>query len=395
MTLEMLLAIAAVIALAVIATVIYIMRVGGKPTRNAAVFYQELSERFDTIPPLSDAKNSAKTNAKTLSDNLKLLWNKKELDEIDLKPELSGLTQADALDFVTSADELFLEKTDRAFIYDIHDAREGTLRLFSVEKNSEAYQVFVLGQAIVRLLKEKLTIEEFPDIELPEEAASESLLNLESFVIANSGVAVDPEELYSVTATLSAKFGDDWNVYLISEDVLKFERALPEEEAPVVQAKPADLSPFAAQKEAKKQAAEEAAAALLAAEVARKFRWEQAEEEKKQNALRARQEAIASGQISTLAEKPQSFLSQAIEIAADKADLLSIDEEVEIRKFDRIGTPTLFTVYSSELIEVNETPFIEFTDSLIASLKDNFGGEWAYEVDNEPASSISFAQGIA
>jgi len=394
MTLDTLLLIVGGIVVLVIATIIYIMRVGAKPTQNAVVFYQELSNRFD-IEQLSTEKKSAAANAKVLSENLKLLWNKKDLDELDLKPELIGLTQADALEFVTLADELFLEKTNRAFIYDIHDAREGTLRLFSVEKDSEAYQVFVLGQAIVRLLKETLTIEEFPDIELPEEAASESLLNLESFVIANSGVAVDPEELYSVTATLSAKFGDDWNVYLISDDVLKFERALPEEDEPIIEEKPADVSPFALQKEAKKIAAEEAAAALLAAEAARKLRWEQAEEEKRQSAIRARQSAIAAGEISTLAEKPQSFLSQAIEIAADKADLLSIDEEVDIRKFDRIGTPTLFTVYSSELIETTEQPFIEFTESLLGSLRDNFGGDWAYEVDNEPASSISFTKGIA
>ena len=385
-------AIAGVVLLAVIVTIVYIRKTGAKPIQNAVVLYQDWTERFD-LEPLSTDKKDAEKNTKLLNRNLKLLWDKKELEELDLKHEIEGLTQEQALEFSAQANELFLTKTTKGFIYDIRDARDGNLRLIALEKDDRAYKSFIFGQAVIKVLREKATLAEFPDIEFPEGTEEAGLANLESFVIAQAGIDTESESLYAITATLQEKFGGaEWNVYLVSEDVLKFAKAEPEPE--VVEEAPSDLSPFAQQKEQKRLAEEAAQAERERIELERRLRWEQAEEKKRQEAIEAREAAIAAGEISALTAKPYAFLSQAIEIAADEAGILSLDDEAEIRRTDRIGNPTLFSVYSDELIDTTADDFKVFTENLIKTLQENYGGVWGFEADSERASSVSFAKSV-
>lgn len=380
-----------VLFVAVVATVVYILRTGAKPTQNAAVLYAKWQEPFD-LEPLTDGKKSGERNAKVLAKNMKLLWDKKELEEIDLKHDIEGLTQEHALEYVSDANGLFLEKTTKGFVYDIRDARDGTLRLFSLEKDSNAYKNFIFGQAVIKLLREKTSLAEFPDIDFPEGTEQAGLANLRSFVIAQAGINTDPEALYEITATLSEKFGDEWDVFLVADDVLKFAKAEPEEE-PIVEE--LNLDPFAQQKEAKRLAEEQAEKEREQLELDRRLRWEQAEKAKREAELAARQAAIEAGEISPLTLTPLVFLSQAIEIAADDAGILSLDDEADIKRSDRIGGPTLFSVYSDELIDTEGEPYRKFTEDLVKALEGNFGGEWSFEPDAAQASSISFSKVIA
>lgn len=383
----------AAVAFAVLGTVIYILRTGAKPTQKAAAFYQDWTETFG-LEPLSTEKKDAEKNAKLLARNLKLLWDKNELEELDLKHEIKNLTQDQALEFSKQANELYLEKTTKGFIYDLRDAREGNLRLISLEKTDKAYKSFIFGQAVIKVLREKATMEQFPDIEFPEGTEEAGLGNLESFVIAQAGIDTNPESLYAITDTLKEKFGgQDWNVFLVSDDVLKFAKAEPEPALPE-QEEAADLSPFAQQKAAKLRAAAAAKTEQEQIELDRRLRWQQAEEKKRQAAVAEREAAIASGEVSALSAKPQAFLSQAIEIAADETGILSLDDEVEIRRTDRIGNPTLFSVYSDELVNTTTEEFRLFTEALIKTLEENYGGSWSFEADAELASSISFDKSV-
>ncbi len=400
MDLNTLLIIVAVAVIAVIGTVIYIIRKGAKPTQNAAVLYQDWAPKFG-LPPLSDAPKAGEENAKILARHLKVIRDKQQnIEEVDLKVDLEELSQEDALAYAEQANELLLEKTTKAFIYDIQDARNGNLRLFTLEKESSGYRNFLFGQAVIKLLKTGSELNEFPDIELPEGSTEESLGALESFVIANAGLDIDPEELYKVTSVLSEKFGGDWNVFLIADDVLKFEKA--EEEPEFAEEEQTDNSPFAAQREEKRLADERAAAeaaeaaAKREAELAeRRLRWEQAEEHKRLEELAEQKRAIDAGEISPLVARPLAFIAQAIEVAADYSGVFTFDEEADIKRATRIGSPLVFSIYSGELIDSESEMFIKFTAHMRSSLRRNYGGKWLVSHEEGQVSSISFEKEIS
>lgn len=388
-----------VVLLLIGGVVIYIARTTAIQSNKALTLYLDWVERLD-LPPLSVKKRSAKENAKILAKNLKIVWNKRAIEEIDLRHDIENLTQKDALGFVLQADELYLtpktgrrkdSESNRGFAYDIQDAREGNLRLLAVEKNSELYRNFAFGQALIKLIRDVTPLNEFPEIALGDGVSGDSLAGLESFVIANSSMDISPNVVTAVTNSLSQRFSGEWTAMLISEDVVKFAR---KEEEPEIVPAPREASPFFEQKESKMLAAKEAQAALEAAEESRKAKWAAAEDRKREAEIERRRQAIADGEISPLAEKPRAFLSQAIELAVDKSGLLSVDDEIEIKKSDRIGTPIMFTVFSSELITDEEKEGI-FTESVLAALKDNFGGNWLIEYDQTPASTITFHKEIA
>lgn len=388
MDIQTVLLLVALFVVALIVVVIYIRRSAAKPIKNAATLYDRWVERLE-LEPFKQGKKAPEENAKLLAKSLKVLWNKKELEEIDLKPEVPALTQQYALDFITDANELFLEKTTRGFVYDVRDAREANLRIYSLEKDSSEYKGFIAGQAVIKLLRSVVELQEFPDVELDEAVEDDGLSGLRYFVIAQAGMSLSRESFAKITALLSEKFGDEWGATVLGEDVLKFAKLEPEEEP---EHEPRDSTPFAQQLEAKRLAEQAALEEKQRVEQERKARWEIAEKAKRDAELAAQAEAIASGKISPLVTQPLAFLSQSIEVAADESGLLIFDEEAYIARVDRIGSPVLFSVYSQEFIDSSTGEFEDFTTSMIASLEHNFGGTWNYEQPEPEATSLTFSK---
>lgn len=380
----------------------YITRSSADHGKKSLKLYLDWAERFE-LPALSAKRGDAKANSKILASVLKIVWDKKDLEELYLRHDIPNLKQSDALDFVLEADELFLssgkgkrKKTDagRGFIYDVHEAREGSLHLIAVDKDSHLYRDFAYGQALIKAIRDITPLNEFPEIALEEETVDEGLATMQSFVIAKSNMSLDPRVIDAITSSFSQRFGDQWVAVLLSEDVIKFQRTLPEEavEAPRVVK---EASPFAQRQEQKRLQAAEAQAALEAAEEARKAKWAEAERQRREAELDRRRQAIARGELSPLAEKPHAFIAQVLEIAVDASMLFTIEDEFEIKKVDNIGTPTVFTVYTSELIETTSSEFITFIRNMVTSLGNGFGGSWNYSTDSVPASSITFVRSIA
>lgn len=378
----------------------YITKANTDHGQKSLKLYLDWTERFD-LPALSADRKKARDNSKILANAIKIVWNKKKLEELYLRHDIPNLTQEDALTFVLQADQLFLaskngrrKKGDegRGFIYDIHDAREGNLHLIAVEKSSHLYRDFVYGQALINALRDITPLNEFPEIALEEEAVDGDLVNMHSFVIAKSNMSLDPQVINAITASLTSRFGDAWQALLIADDVIKFQRAEPEELAPAPVVK--EMSPFAKRQEAKRLQAAEAQAALQAAEEARKAKWAEAEQQKRQAEVERRRQAIAAGLLSPLAERPHDFLAQTLEIAVDASELFAVDDEFEIVKTDNIGTPTAFTAYTSELVDVASPQFQSFVSSVVRAVSEGFGGSWTYSTDSTPASSITFQRAI-
>lgn len=392
MDIKVLLIIPVVIIFVVLLAILYIFKAADKSTKKSAQFYQDIAGRFG-LEELSGGRRSGEKNLKLLKGNLKILWNKKILEEIEIKPELEGLTQEDALSLTSEAQDLFLAKSHRGFLYDIQDARDGNLRLFTAEKDSDEYLSFTYSQAIVSLMKTVARLREFPYIEFPEETDLSAIQNIESFVIASSGINLENDDLRNIAEILDEKFGELWKYYYVSEDALKFEKVDPETVEEVVEEVPVS-SPFLEQKEAKRIAKEEAERAAAEAEAVRLARWKKAEAEKKARAARELQKAIEDGRISEKAANPGNFLLQSVKEAAQFAGLTSLKKDIEIVRSDNIGIPTSFVVYSNELLSSNDERFHNFVKTLRKSLNENLGSGWKCTIESKEFHSISFLKSV-
>ena len=384
-------------ALVVVGAIIaYISRSGERHGKDILDLYLNWREEFE-LPELSTNKKHAKENAKTLARVLKIVWNKKDIEEIELRHEIPHLTQADALAFVVEAESKFLarkngrrkkEDGELGFVFDTQDARSGNLRLLAVEKESALYRDFALGQALIKMLRDHTPIEEFPQIAIGDGNA-ETMRDVESFVVAESGITTDASIVKEITDELTQKFDDEWAALLVSDDVIKFERVYPEPEEVIVQKAP---SPFAIQKEAKQRLLEQKAIQEQAAEAERRLKWTESESEKRTRALAERDRAIAAGEINPLAARPVDLILQALEIAADQTGLFDFDDHVTVMRSDRIGSPTVFSLMSRT--PVPESAEREnFIKIILGIIIESLKGRWSVEVSPD-GKMFTFTQEI-
>lgn len=380
-----------VVLLAAIGTVIYIRKASAKPTQFAAQLYDDWTEKFNLPPLLLEGKNVALENTKIIQKYLKIVYDKGEIDEIDLRWDIENLKQDDALAYANEATEYFLEKKykgTKGFIYDTIDAREGNLRLFPLDKDSNQYKRFVLTQALLKMLREhSATLAEIPEIRVQDDAADVGLKNIQYILLSRSNLHANSSAMPDIVNTLSEKLGDSWEIEVISEDTLRFVRTIPEDELPEIEI----ASPFAKQEEAKRQADEEEAFERRQTEIQRRKLWESREKTEKEEMLEERDRAIAAGEISELVREPKLFLARAMQVASEESGITTIKDEPGIMRTDAIGRPTAFSIFSRAPLNDEDTWFDIYVESLTASLESNLTGTWEAQLSND-STSVQFTR---
>jgi len=369
-------------------TVIYIVINGPKKAKKTAVLYNEWTERLE-LPPLT---NNAALNSKAIEKFFKLIWPKKIPEELDVRQELSGLTQELALDFTAAANEaLQPKKSTMKFIYDVDDAASGFIRLFAVEEDGREFKLFELTQNLLLLIKAAYPIAEFAHIDLADDVDPDQVAELQNFILGGSGLPTnDPVAGAQILSQLTERFSGVWLAIEVADDTILFRRQT-DDDLIEEQAIPVEVNPFKARLEAKHQAEAEAAAQAEAEAAARDAAWRNAEATRKANEEAARDAAIAAGTVSKYVANPVPFLAAEVEIAADEAELFTLDDEPEVLKSDGIGAPILFCVYSDELLEQDDTRVEKFSELMIASLVKNLGGAWEVEFAE---ASLTFRKGL-
>lgn len=367
---------------------IYTVVLAPKKAKKAALLYADWQEKLG-LPALT---NNANLNSQAIEKFFKLVWPKKWPEELDVRKDISGLTQATALEFTAAANEIIQPpKSPVQFIYDMDDASNASLRLFSVPKDSRHLHLFNFVQEILTLLRSSAPFAEFAHIELADSVDPTDKAGLPSFILAGSGFpSEDADAGARALELLEGEFGGTWLAEVVANDAILFRRQT-EEDLAEEAALPVETNPFKKRLEEKRQAEAEAAELAKAEEKAYEEAWLAAEETRKEEERSKLLAAVESGKVSRFAANPGQFLAAEIEIAVDGSDLLSIDEEVEIFASDGIGLPILFSVYSDELLEEDDPRFQKFNELMLASLQKNLGGIWGAEAAE---GSITFRRQI-
>ena len=377
------------LVIAVIAGVaIYIAVNAPKKAQKTATLYNEWSERL-MLPSLT---KNASLNSQAIQKFFKIIWPKKFPEALNIRQEITNLTQNTALEFASAANTaLQPKKSPFVFIYDVDDAKTGYLRLTSVLKTGKEFKLFQLSQSILLLVKEVSPIAEFSHIDLADDVNPDNVSDLQNFILRDSTFSTyDAEAGSRILRLLRDKFGGVWLVSEVADDTLLFRRQT-EDDVLIKKEIPVESNPFKAKIEAKRISEEsEAAKALQDAQV-REQSWHDAEEKRKGLEIQARNAAIDAGDVSKYVNDPFQFLASAVEIAADEAGLLTLDDEPEIVKSDGIGSPILFCVYSDEVLYRNDPKVKSFSDAIINSLSQNLGGLWTVEFAD---ASLTFRRGL-
>jgi len=376
-------AIGVIIALAA-GVLIYTVVMAPKKAQKTALLYSEWAEALQ-LPALG--KNAA-LNSKAIEKFFKLIWPKKHPEELDVRQEIDGLTQKLAMEFTEAANsELQPKGSPYAFIYDVDDATSGYLRLYSVEKTSTEYQLFRINQALLSLIKEIYPVNEFSHIDLADNVDPENPSTLERFILTGSDFPTEDDAVAAhILQKLTENFGGIWLASVVAEDAILFRRENEDDLAAALEV-PEETNPFEAKLEAKRQAEREREEREAEEARLREIAWREAEAERKTKETAAREAAIAAGEVSRFASEPLQFLAAEVEIAADEAELFTLDDEPEVMKSDGIGAPILFCVYSDEILEESDPKVQRFSELLLISLRKNLGGEWVVEVAD---SSLTF-----
>jgi hypothetical protein len=381
-------AVIGVLLILVIGTAIYIFINAPKKAKKTAILYDEWTEQLQ-LPKLT---NNADLNSKAIDKFFKLVWPNKFPEELDVRQELSNLTQKLALDFTKAANEELQPKgSPMAFIYDVEDASSGFLRLVSVPIDSREHSLFQLSQGLLLLMREAYPIAEFSHIDLADDVDPENMAELQSFIVTGSGFPTrDSVAGAKVLDTLTAHFDGVWLASQVGKDAILFRRQTDED---LLQDRsiPVESNPFQARIAAKRKAEAEQAARDAVTAAAREAAWRKAEETRKANEVAARDAAIAAGTVSKHVTNPLPFLAAEIEIAADAAELLSLRDAPEILKSDGIGAPIMFAVYSEEVLHEEDARVQNFAKLLNASLATNLGGDWRLEFSE---TTLTFRRGL-
>lgn len=383
LSIEVTLAIAGIILVAVVATAVAVVVKAPQRARKIATLYDAWASELG-LPELTD---DPKLNQKAIEKFVKVIWNKAIPEELDIKFELSDLKHETLIEFTKMANELLQpKKSPFELIYDFNDAEEGYITLKSVPAKSQQYDEHATVEYITNVAKKHLELPEFFSIEVTEDAVLNSEKGVYSFIISDKSVTeLDETSITKALQDFSEAFRDVWVSQRLSENAILFRKQTPEDL--IVKEEAKEINPFEAKLEAKRKAQEEAEALARAKEEERRAIWAAAEAKRREEELKAKEEAIKRGELSEWATNPLALIASEIELASDKFDILDFDDEAEIFKADGIGSPTVFCIYSQAIIDEEDSRVAAFTKHIKEAVEEKIGGQWTFDYD---VSSVTF-----
>lgn len=397
---------AVVLLLGLVAFLVLRSRGKSKKTNKIEEMYSDWARKLN-LPPLTD---NAALNEQAIGTFFKTTEVKDVVEQIEVRYAELRLTHKDAVEFAEAATKLFIpKKSKKTFVYDEDDAREGILRVYTVEEGSEDLFEYILRQKVYRILKRSAPVEDFAYISFSEKIVNKEPNALCDFTISRSGFSWGtPENLRKITEQLSKEFSGRWIAQFIAEDTILFHKsdslvtlkAYPHEE-PVVEDPNRESMPLPTLEVAKpilKEVAFDPATKTITRlpepvkpaptelthddiERLREEAWRVADERRRVAELSKRQETLPPEAVLEIVNNTDRFLTDEIGKAGSFARLPVINAQHEVFKVDGLRSPILFAIYNEDFDKVDFETKSDFAKILSESLKENFGGAWLHEYE--------------